>query len=83
MIWWNNTILEKEGLTVKYEKLREITNRVSSWILIIVKSLILLQLKDLSIDQWKEPYIGLIQENLIENSVQDSLPYMQKSHSPC
>ena len=51
------------------------TNRVSSWIPIIIKSLILLQLKDLSIGQWEEPYIGLIQENLIENSVQDCLSY--------
>jgi len=59
------------------------TNRVSSWIPIIIKSLILLQLKDLSIGQWEEPYIGLIQENLIENSVQDSLSYIQKSHGLC
>jgi len=59
------------------------TNRVSSWIPIIIKSLILLQLKDLSIGQWEEPYIELIQENLIENSVQDSLSYIQKSHGLC
>ena len=45
------------------------TNRVSSWIPIIIESLILLQLKDLSFDQWEEPYIGLIQENSIENSI--------------
>ena len=36
----------------------------------------LLQLKDLRIGQWEEPYIGLTQENLIESSVQDSLPYI-------
>jgi len=83
VIWWNNTILEKEGLAIEYEKLREMTNRVSSWIPIIIKSLILLQLKDLSIGQWEEPYIELIQENLIENSVQDSLSYIQKSHGLC
>ena len=49
VIWWNNTILKKKGLVVKYETFREITNRVSSWIPIIIKSLILLQLKDLSV----------------------------------
>jgi len=41
---------QKKDLVVKYETLREITNRVSSWISIIIKSLILLQLKDLSVD---------------------------------
>jgi len=29
----------------------------------------LLQLKDLRIGQWEEPYIGLTQENLIESFV--------------
>ena len=37
----------------------------------------LLQIKDLRVGQWKEPYIGFTQENSIENSVQDSLPYIQ------
>ena len=36
-----------------------------------------LQLKDLRVGQWKEPCIGLTQENLIESSVQDGLPYIQ------
>ena len=36
----------------------------------------LLQLKDLRVGQWKESYIGFTQENLIENSVQDGLPYI-------
>jgi len=36
----------------------------------------LLQLQDLRVGQVKEPCIGLTQENLIENSVQDCLPYI-------
>ena len=36
----------------------------------------MLQTQDLRVDQEKEPCIGLTQENLIENSVQDSLPYI-------
>ena len=40
----------------------------------------MLQIKDLRVDQWKEPYIGLTQENPIENSVQDCLPYILKAH---
>jgi len=43
----------------------------------------MLQLKDLRVGQWKEPCIRLTQENLIENSVQDSLPYILKSYGPC
>jgi len=31
----------------------------------------------LRVGQMKEPYIGLTQENSIENSVQDSLLYIQ------
>jgi len=45
--------------------------------------IIMLQLKDLRVDQWIESCIGLIQENLIENSVQDCLPYILKPHGPC
>jgi len=37
----------------------------------------LLQSQDLRVGQVKEPYIGLTQENLIENSVQDYLTYIQ------
>ena len=37
---------------------------------------VVLQLKDLRVGQWEEPCIGLTQENSIENSVQDSLPYI-------
>ena len=43
----------------------------------------MLQLDDLRVGQQIEPYIGLIQENSIENSVQDSLPYILKPHGPC
>jgi len=28
-------------------------------------------------------YIGLTQENSIENSIQDCLPYILKAHGPC
>ena len=36
---------------------------------------------DLRVGQEKESCIRLIQENLIENSVQDSLPYILNTHS--
>jgi len=42
-----------------------------------------LQIKDLRVGQWKEPYIGLTQENSIENSVQDCLPYILLPNSLC
>jgi len=44
---------------------------------------VLLQLKDLRVGQWKEPCIGLTQENSIESSVQDSLPYIQIPNGLC
>ena len=47
------------------------------WVKNISTSTLVLQIKDLRVGQWKEPYIGLIQENSIENSVQDCLPYIQ------
>ena len=34
-------------------------------------------------DQKKESYIGITQENSIENSVQDCLPYIQIPNGPC
>ena len=43
----------------------------------------MLQLQDLRVSQVKEPYIGLTQENLIENSVQDDLPYICWTHGLC
>jgi len=43
----------------------------------------MLQLKDLRVGQWKGPYIGLTQENSIENSVQDGLPYIQIPDGLC
>jgi len=42
-----------------------------------------LQIKDLRVGQWKEPCIRLTQENLIENSVQDCLPYILIPNGPC
>jgi len=43
----------------------------------------LLQIQALRVGQVKEPCIGLTQENSIENSVQDSLPYIPWTHGPC
>ena len=43
----------------------------------------MLWLKDLRVDQWIEPCIGLTQENSVENSVQDSLPYILKPYVLC
>ena len=38
----------------------------------------LLQFQSLRVDLEKEPYIGFIQENLIESSLQSHLPYIPK-----
>ena len=43
----------------------------------------MLQTQDLRVNQEKEPCIGFIQENLIENSVQDSLSYILNPHGLC
>ena len=43
----------------------------------------LLQSQDPRVGQEKEPCIGFIQENSIENSIQDCLPYILKLHGPC
>ena len=42
--------------------------------------LLVLQSQDLRVGQEKKPCIGFTQENLIENFVQDCLPYILKSH---
>jgi len=43
----------------------------------------MLQFKDLRFSQRKEPCIGLIQKNSIENSIQDCLPYILIPNGPC
>jgi len=43
----------------------------------------MLQTQDLRVDQEKEPFIGFIQENSIENFVQDSLSYILNPHGLC
>ena len=43
----------------------------------------MLQSQDLSIGQVTELCIGFTQENLIENSVQDGLPYIQIPNGLC
>jgi len=44
---------------------------------------LLLQTQVLRVGQVKEPCIGLTQENSIENSVQDGLPYIQIPNGLC
>ena len=44
---------------------------------------LMLQFKDLRASQYKEPYLGLIQENLIENSIYNCLPYILKAYGLC
>ena len=39
--------------------------------------------QDLRVGQWKEPCIRLTQENSIENSLQNCLPFILKAHGPC
>ena len=43
----------------------------------------MLQTQDLRVGQADEPCIGLTQENLIENSVQNCLPYILKAYGLC
>ena len=43
----------------------------------------LLQTQVLSVGQVDESCTGLTQENSIEDSIQDSLPYILKPHGPC
>jgi len=43
----------------------------------------LLQSQDLRVGQEKKPCIGFTQDNLIENLVQDYLPYILKAHGLC
>ena len=50
---------------------------------LIFQKHVMLQLKDLRISQWKKSYIVLTQENSIENSIQDFLPYILNYHGPC
>ena len=54
----------------------------SSW-LSDENRVLILQVKDLRIGQWKEPYIGLTQKNLIENSVQDLSTLYTEVPGPC
>ena len=48
-----------------------------------IKNQVVLQTQVLSIEQANEPYIGLTQENSIENSVQDCLPYILIPNGLC
>jgi len=43
----------------------------------------MLQTQVLKVGQVNEPCIGLIQENSIENSVQEYLPYILNDNGPC
>jgi len=66
-IWGYNNVWIKEGDEWKAAFLM---NRV-------------LRITSLRVDKWEEPCIGLTQENLIENSVQDCLPYILKVPGLC
>ena len=48
----------------------------------IAKQQSVLQSQDLRVSQVKELYIGLTQENSIENSIQDCLPYILIPNGP-
>jgi len=68
----------------KSEFIEDLTRRFRNiGMMLITDKAYLLQTQVLRVGQVNEPYIGLIQENLIENSVQDSLPYILKSHHLC
>jgi len=43
----------------------------------------MLQFNELRVDQRKESWIRIIQESLIENSIQDSLSYILITHGLC
>ena len=55
---------------------REVYSKITIW-------MGLLQTQALRVGQVKEPCIRFIQENLIENSVQDGLPYIQIPNGLC
>ena len=44
---------------------------------------LILQTQVLKVRQVNKSCIGLTQENSMENSVQDSLPYILNPHGPC
>ena len=49
----------------------------------LYKEVVLLQTQVLRVGQVNEPYIELIQENLIENSIQDCLLFILTLHGLC
>jgi len=59
------------------------SNKKKLWLKTLVNLGYMLQSQDLRVGQEKKPYIGFTQENLIENSVQDCLPYILKPHGLC
>ena len=58
---------------------------ISKILMVLVKpyGTSLLQLRNLSVGLREEPCIGFTQENSIENSVQDCLPYIHIPNGPC
>ena len=72
--------------TVLQFKTQSVKSRKESCIRVNTRELngvSILQSQDLRVDQEKKPYIGFTQENSIENSVQDYLPYILKAHGLC
>ena len=52
-------------------------------LLVLLSIYVVLQLRNFSVGLEEESCIGFTQENLIENSVQDSLPYIQIPNGLC
>jgi len=83
-------LLKKFGLILEHGKIEVFhfsrscrTFNSSSLNLSVLEGFLLLQSQDLRVGQVKEPYIGLTQENSIENSVQNCLPYIQILNGLC
>ena len=69
-----------ETVVQKYVKILEL-NWVKYFCNININKL--LQTQVLRVEQVDESCIGLTQENSIENSIQDCLPYILELHGPC
>ena len=70
-------------LPIKDDKRVKVGRSYIGWSQKKENRVLMLQSQDLRVGQVKEPCIGLTQENLIENSIQDYLPYILISNSPC
>ena len=76
VVFWTGGLVY-DTLKLKFITSRLFSSSISHYLLTISTTNYLLQSQDLRVGQVKELYIRLIQENSIENSVQDCLPYIQ------